>query len=89
MKVIEKRRTKKKVFKNLEWRKFMGKFILTKKEDKMTRYCENFCPIYRAITDYNNSHAHIIFCSSDMCTNITRAYALNEREKEVKNEKSC
>ena len=55
----------------------------------MTRYCENFCPIYRAIIDYNNSHAHIIFCSSDMCTNITRAYALNEREKEVKNEKSC
>lgn len=86
---MKKGEQRKKVFKNLEWRKFTEKFILTKKEDKMTRYCENFCPIYRAIIDYNNSHAHIIFCSSDMCTNITRAYALNEREKEVKNEKSC
>ena len=42
MKVIEKRRAESKVFKNLEWRKFMEKFVLTKKEDKMTRYCENF-----------------------------------------------
>lgn len=59
----------------------LEKLILTKKENKDTHYCENFCPIYESITQYNNSHFHKIACPSRMCEVVTTSYVLNKREE--------
>ena len=58
----------------------------TEKEKELTRYCEDFCPIYQAITDYNNSHRPIISCTSEMCEKMSEAYVLHLREKKLKEE---
>ena len=34
----------------------MEEVILTEEEEKLTRYCEDFCPISNAITEYNKFH---------------------------------
>ena len=68
-------------------RKNMGNLIFTKEEEALTKSCEDFCPIYEAIRQYNNCHTHNIYCATEMCKNISIAYALNRRETEnAKNE---
>lgn len=57
--------------------------ILTKEEDESTRYCDDFCPIYDAIKQYNKNHLHIIYCPEEMCDEVIKEYILNKRyEKE-------
>lgn len=58
----------------------MDQIALTEQEEQLTQYCEDFCPIYGAITDYNTSYTHKIFCPKEMCASITKAYILNKRE---------
>lgn len=60
----------------------MEKVILTEEEDKLTKYCKDFCPIYYAIEQYNKGNTHIICCSNEMCDIITDTYILNLREKQ-------
>lgn len=61
----------------------MDQVTLTEQEEKLTQYCEDFCPIYHAITNYNTSHTHKIFCPKEMCNNITNAYILNRKEEMI------
>ncbi|MBQ4523507.1 MAG: hypothetical protein IJA10_11240 [Lachnospiraceae bacterium] len=56
--------------------------ILTEEEEKLTTYCEDFCPIYQAITDYNRWHRPTVSCPSVMCERIVESYVLNRRSKE-------
>lgn len=56
---------------------------LTEKEDELTRYCEDFCPIYKAITDYNMSHKPSIYCPTEMCERVTEAYVLYLRKEQL------
>lgn len=44
------------------------------------KYCEDDYPIYEAIRQYNNANTHKIYCTTDMCKNITDAYELNRRK---------
>lgn len=53
---------------------------LTKKEEDSTRYCEDFCPLYQALYDYNLCHRYIISCDIKMCEKVKEAYILNLRE---------
>lgn len=53
--------------------------LISRSEEKKM-YCEDFCPIYNAIRDYNASHGFPIFCATKMCENITDAYMLNHKE---------
>lgn len=50
------------------------------------KYCEDYCPIYEAIRQYNNNNAntHKIYCTTDMCKNITDAYELNRRKDDIR-----
>lgn len=54
---------------------------ITEKEEEITKYCEDFCPIYQALLNYNISHKHIICCGTDMCKKVEEAYILNFREE--------
>ena len=56
----------------------------TEKEKELTRYCDDFCPIYQAITDYNKSHRPTISCASEMCEKITEAYVLHLRKQQLR-----
>ena len=38
----------------------MEEVILTEEEEKLTKYCEDFCPISNVITEYNKFHRAII-----------------------------
>ena len=58
----------------------MEKIILTEEEEKITTYCEDFCPIYDAIIQYNKGTKHIIHCPSKMCEVITESYVLDRRD---------
>lgn len=60
--------------------------ILTKNEEQMTMFCEDFCPIHEAVKEYNSSHSNKIYCSTVMCKNVTNTYVLNLRERRCKNE---
>ena len=60
----------------------MENLILTKEEESLTKNCEDFCPIYEAIRQYNACHTHKICCATTMCKNVTEAYVLNKRELE-------
>lgn len=55
---------------------------LTKKEEKIIRYCEDFCPLYQSLCDYNLYHRHTISCDTKMCEKVAEAYILNLREAE-------
>ena len=57
------------------------KVILTEEEEQLTKYCEDFCPISHAITEYNKYHRPIICCPTEMCERVTEAYVLNRRNK--------
>ena len=50
------------------------------KEDEITKYCEDFCPIYDSIKEYNESNLHKIFCNTEFCKHITETYNLNRKE---------
>ena len=63
------------------------KVTLTKEEDKITKYCEDFCPIYYEIKEYNNNHEYNILCPNEMCDRITSAYIMNRR-KYISNKKN-
>ena len=60
----------------------MEKVILTEEEEKLTKYCKDFCPIHYAIEQYNKGNRHIISCSNEMCDRITNTFVLNLREKQ-------
>lgn len=47
------------------------------------KYCEDYCPIYEAIRQCNNANTHKIYCTTDMCKNITDAYKLNRKQDDV------
>ena len=49
---------------------------MNENEDKK-QYCDDFCPIYASIREYNNTHENKIFCTTDMCKNVTEAYEAN------------
>lgn len=55
---------------------------LTKKEEESIRYCEDFCPLYQSLCNYNLSHRYTISCDTKMCEKVTEAYILNLREEE-------
>lgn len=59
----------------------MKNFLLTEDEEKITHYCEDFCPIYNAITEYNNTHYNHIYCTTEteMCKQMQKVYILNNR----------
>lgn len=57
----------------------MNEITLTEKEKKMTRYCEDFCPIYEPIRQFNCTHNHRIFCNTEFCAHIINVYILNVR----------
>ena len=59
----------------------MEKIILTEEEEKHTKYCEDFCPIHDAITQYNVCNKQIVSCPSEMCEAITECYVLNRRDE--------
>lgn len=59
---------------------------LTKEEENLTRYCEDFCPIYNAIKDYNASHKPIISCPTEMCNKVAEAYIAHLRNEKAKEE---
>lgn len=63
--------------------------ILTKEEEKLTKHCEDFCPIHDVITNYNKSHMPIICCPSEMCKEVTKAYILNKRNKDLCQSETC
>ena len=56
------------------------KVVLTEDEDKITHYCEDFCPIYYKIKEYNRNHEYNILCPNEMCDRITSAYIMNRRK---------
>ena len=63
---------------------------LTDEEDKLTKYCIDFCPIYHSIEEYNShpyNREHHIMCTSEMCDVMQRTYILNRREHESKTRK--
>lgn len=70
--------------------------VLTEEEEKLTKHCEDFCPIYQAIHDYNmasykydNMHT-AISCTSEMCNKIIKVYVLRRREDEkINNREDC
>lgn len=53
---------------------------LTKKEEESIRYCEDFCPLYQSLYDYNLYHMYTISCDTKMCERVKEAYILNLRE---------
>ena len=57
----------------------MNKVVLTEEEEKRVKYCEDFCPIYDSIRDYNQRNNPPISCTSDMCTGIISSYILGKR----------
>lgn len=58
---------------------------LTDEEEKATHYCQDFCPIYQGITDYNTGlkRKHKIYCTPNMCKRIVNTYVLNMRENNI------
>lgn len=72
---------------------YTEKLVLTKEEDELTAYCEDFCPIYYAVESYNsNTHeyrnTHVkLSCPTEMCSAVTKAFILRRREsnKEKRN----
>lgn len=59
----------------------MDKLVLTEEEERLTKYCEDFCPIYSAIEEHNSYSRHIIACPTEMCTAVTKSYILDRRER--------
>lgn len=66
---------------------YTEKLILTKEEDELTTYCEDFCPIYYAVKNYNSDsykyrNTHItLSCPAEMCEDVTKTYVLRRRER--------
>ena len=42
-------------------------------------YCEDYCPIYQVIDNYNWSHKEKIYCTEDMCLYLTETVRKNMR----------
>ena len=59
----------------------MEDFLLTENEEKITHYCEDFCPICNAIAEYNRTHYNNIYCTTEMCEQIQKVYILNNRSQ--------
>lgn len=57
----------------------MNRLTLTKKEEKITTHCEDFCPIYQSLKEYNATNRHKICCPTEMCKRVTETYVLNQR----------
>jgi hypothetical protein len=57
----------------------MEDFLLTENEEKITHYCEDFCPICNAIAEYNRTHYNNICCTTEMCNQIVQTYTSNKR----------
>ena len=55
------------------------------KGEDFYKYCENFCPIYSAIRQYNIGHGHTISCSQEMCEEIVSVVMKNDEEYEKSN----
>ena len=49
--------------------------------EKLSRYCEEFCPIYKVIEEYNSSNEHNIYCNTEMCKHIREVCAMNLEKK--------
>lgn len=58
----------------------MRRLILTEEEDKFLKYCEDFCPIYSAIEQFNRRNKHNIYCRTEMCEAVKEAYIPNKRD---------
>lgn len=56
--------------------------IKKEKDAELPKYCDDFCPLYDAIRKYNRNHAHIIYCTTNMCETMMDAYILNRNEDE-------
>lgn len=57
--------------------------ILTEEEEKITHYCEDFCPLYEAIRDFNRNKFSTITCATEMCTNVVNAFILDRRQRQA------
>lgn len=60
----------------------MDDLVLTEEEEKITHYCEDFCPLYYAIEAFNKKHFSCIICSTEMCKKATNAFILDRRKRE-------
>lgn len=55
-------------------------FLYGEHGDVESEYCDDFCPISKAINEYNTTHKHIISCPTAMCELITNVVALNSKK---------
>ena len=69
---------------------YTEELVLTEEEERLFKYCEDFCPIYYDIKNFNscsyeydNMHT-TLYCPSEMCDKITKVCVLRRREKIMK-----